>query len=54
MTILGFYLGRIAFIREHIDAMLVLIVLVSLIPMAVEVVLARRRRGRESAPATLA
>ncbi len=50
VTILGYYLGSIAFIRTHIDAVLVLIVLVSLIPMAIEFVLARRRSSRGAAP----
>lgn len=43
VTILGFYLGSISFIRTHIDVVLVLIVVVSLIPMAIEFLLARRR-----------
>ena len=43
VTIAGFYLGRIDFIHRNIEAALLLIVFVSLIPMAVEFVLARRR-----------
>ena len=43
VTTLGYFLGNIAFIKNNIDAVLILIVLVSLVPMAVEFLLARRR-----------
>ncbi len=43
VTLLGYFLGRIDFIKDNIDAVLVAIVLVSVIPMAVEAILARRR-----------
>ncbi len=43
VTILGFYLGRIPFVHDNIEAALILIVIVSVIPMAVEYLLARRR-----------
>jgi membrane-associated protein len=43
VTLLGFFLGRIEFIKSNIDAVLIVIVLVSVIPMAVEYFLARRR-----------
>ncbi len=43
VTLLGFFLGRIDFIKHNIDAVLVAIVLVSVVPMVVEYVLARRR-----------
>lgn len=46
VTILGFYLGRVPFIHDNIEVVLVLIVLVSIIPMLVEFVLARRRAKR--------
>ncbi|MPZ60238.1 MAG: DedA family protein [Propionibacteriales bacterium] len=36
VTVLGYYMGRIEFVREHIEAMLVLIVLVSIVPILVE------------------
>ena len=49
VTILGFYLGNISFIRNNIDAVLVLIVAVSLLPMAVEFILHRRRARAEAA-----
>ncbi|MDR1767678.1 MAG: VTT domain-containing protein [Propionibacteriaceae bacterium] len=44
VTVAGFFLGNIPFIRDNIDAVLVMIVLVSLIPMGVEYLLARRRK----------
>jgi len=49
ITIAGYYLGRIDFIHRNIEAALILIVFVSLIPMAVELLLARRRARQESA-----
>jgi membrane-associated protein len=50
VTIAGYFLGNVGFIKNNIDAVLVLIVLVSLIPMAVEYLLHRRRAAREGAP----
>jgi membrane-associated protein len=49
VTVLGFYLGNISLIRNNIDAVLVLIVVVSLLPMAVEFILHRRRARAEAA-----
>jgi membrane-associated protein len=46
VTILGYFLGNVNLIKNNIDAVLVLIVLVSLIPMGVEFLLARRRNAR--------
>ena len=43
VTLLGFFLGQIGFIKNNIDAVLVAIVLVSVVPMAIEALLARRR-----------
>jgi len=51
VTTLGYYLGNIGIIKDNIDAVLILIVLVSLIPMAVEFLLARRRSRTAGAPA---
>jgi membrane-associated protein len=48
VTILGYYLGNIPFIRNNIEAVLILIVAASLVPMVVEYVL-HRRRGRAEA-----
>jgi len=36
VTLMGYFLGQIAFVRTHIEVMLILIVAVSLIPVAVE------------------
>ena len=52
VTILGFYLGNIPFIRNNIEAVLILIVAVSLLPMVVEYVLHRRRARTEAAAST--
>jgi membrane-associated protein len=49
VTIAGFYLGTIPFIHRNIEAALILIVFVSVIPMLVEYVLARRRNRQASA-----
>ena len=48
VTLLGFFLGRIDFIKHNIDAVLVAIVLVSVVPMVVEVFLKRRRQRSAS------
>ena len=50
VTTLGFYLGNVPFIKNNIDAVLILIVAVSLIPMAVEFLLARRRHRTAGTP----
>ena len=46
VTVLGFFLGSVSFIHNHIEVVLVLIVLVSLIPMGVEYL---RHRGKAKA-----
>jgi membrane-associated protein len=43
VTVLGYYLGRIDFIHRHLESALILIVFVSVIPMVIEYLLARRR-----------
>ncbi len=48
VTLLGFFLGQIDFIRHNIDAVLIAIVLVSVLPMVIEVLLARRRTAAEA------
>ena len=50
VTTLGYYLGNVPFIKNNIDAVLILIVAVSLIPMAVEFLLARRRHRTAGTP----
>lgn len=51
VTVLGYFLGQIPFVHDNIEAMLVLIVLLSIIPIVVELIRARRERraARESA-----
>jgi membrane-associated protein len=41
VTILGYYLGQIDFVHENIEAMLLLIVLISVVPIVVEYLRAR-------------
>jgi len=43
VTLLGYYLGQIGFVRDNVEVMLLLIVALSLLPVAVEFVLHRRR-----------
>lgn len=43
ITLLGHALGRVKFIHEHLESALILLVLISLIPMLVEFILAKRR-----------
>ncbi|HEX7536897.1 MAG TPA: VTT domain-containing protein [Dermatophilaceae bacterium] len=38
VTLLGYFLGQVAFVRGHIEVMLILIVVLSLVPVAVEYV----------------
>ena len=49
VTVLGFFLGNIPFIHDNIEAVLVLIVVISLIPMGIEYLAARRRAKTEAA-----
>lgn len=49
VTIAGYFLGNIGFIKNNIEVVLLLIVAISLIPMGVEYLLHRRRRKQESA-----
>ena len=49
VTLLGYFLGRIEFIKHNIDAVLVAIVLVSVVPMAVEAWLHKRRQAAAAA-----
>jgi membrane-associated protein len=46
VTILGYFLGEIDFIEKNIDAMFILIVLISVIPIVVEIMRARRDKKR--------
>jgi len=48
VTLLGYFLGKIPLIRNHIEAMLIAIVVVSLIPVGIEWLLHRRRVGERA------
>jgi len=48
VTVAGYYLGTIPFVHNNIEAVLILIVLVSILPMIVEYLLARRRARQET------
>jgi membrane-associated protein len=50
VTVLGYWLGQITFVRDNIDAILVLVVLVSVIPISIEY-LRSRRKGAAAAEA---
>ncbi|MYS20603.1 membrane-associated protein [Streptomyces sp. DvalAA-14] len=43
VTLLGYWLGQIAFVRKNIEAMLVLVVLISVVPLGIEFL---RSRGK--------
>jgi len=49
VTVLGFWLGQFAFVRENIELMLILIVAISVLPIVVEVARARRKPRRHAA-----
>lgn len=50
LTVLGYLLGNITFVRENIEALVLLIVALSVLPMVVEVWRARRAARREPEP----
>ncbi len=54
VTVLGFYLGKIDFIRDNIEAMLILVVLVSVVPIFVEFLRNRRRKRAGTAAGSAA
>ena len=45
VTVLGFWLGQFAFVRDNIEMMLILIVALSLLPIVIELVRARRAQA---------
>jgi membrane-associated protein len=49
VTVLGFWLGQFAFVRENIEPVLILIVGISVLPIVVELLRARRKPGRQAA-----
>ncbi|ROS76493.1 VTT domain-containing protein [Cellulomonas sp. PhB143] len=48
VTLLGYWLGNVTFVNDHIELILVAIVAVSLVPVAIEIL--RARRGGGDAP----
>jgi membrane-associated protein len=46
VTILGYFLGQVAFVRSNIEVILIGIVVVSVIPIAIELLRSRRRSAR--------
>ncbi|GMA87332.1 hypothetical protein GCM10025868_25820 [Angustibacter aerolatus] len=52
VTLLGHWLGGYALIRDHLEALAILVVLVSVIPMGIEALRARRRMAAGREPAT--
>lgn len=51
VTVLGYLLGQIAFIRDNVDAILLLVVLISVVPMGVEFIRVRRHDKAAAPPA---
>ncbi|PFG92947.1 membrane-associated protein [Saccharopolyspora erythraea NRRL 2338] len=49
MTLLGFFLGNIPWIKENLEAMAILIVLISVVPIIIEYVRERRRKSKAAA-----
>jgi membrane-associated protein len=47
MTLLGYKLGKVAFIRQYFDKVILLIIVISLLPAITEVIKARREPTRE-------
>ena len=52
ITTLGYYLGTVPFIHDNLEAALILIVFISVIPMMLEYVLHKRRAKQALAAAT--
>jgi membrane-associated protein len=48
MTVLGYFLGNIPWIKENLEAMAILIVFLSVLPIIVEYVRARREKARNA------
>jgi len=49
VTVLGYFLGSVPFVRDNIEVMLIVIVLVSVVPVGVELLRERGRRSRTAA-----
>ena len=52
VTILGYFLGNVAFIRDNIEGIFLLIVFISILPGIIEVAKRLRAARKQSAPAT--
>ncbi len=50
VTVLGYWLGQIAFVRDNIEYILIAIVAASIVPIAIELLRARRGRGTHATP----
>jgi membrane-associated protein len=50
VTVLGYWLGQIAFVRDNIEYILIAIVAASIVPIAIELLRARRERGTHATP----
>ncbi|SES27863.1 membrane-associated protein [Actinokineospora terrae] len=50
LTVLGYFLGQIDFIHNNLEAMLILIVFISVLPIIFEVLKARRERKHAAGP----
>ncbi|ROR97057.1 membrane-associated protein [Salana multivorans] len=53
VTLLGYALGNLTFVKENIEALLVVIVAISVLPMVFEIWRARRKAAREPAETAL-
>jgi membrane-associated protein len=53
VTLLGYWLGQIAFVRDNIEYILIAIVAVSIVPIAIELLRARRGRGTHATAAAV-
>lgn len=49
VTLLGYFLGQVELVRQHIELMLIAIVLVSVVPMGIELLRARRKSNTNAA-----
>jgi membrane-associated protein len=47
VTLLGFFLGKIPFVAQHVEYFTIGFVIVSTIPIAIEVIKARREHNRD-------
>ncbi|GAB2997182.1 DedA family protein [Saccharothrix stipae] len=44
LTVLGYFLGQIQFVRDNLEMILILIVLISVVPIVIEIIKARREK----------